>query len=146
MSIQNINNGESGLSVRNKLNQVIAEVNTGGLDGTSGTSGTSGAAGDPGTSGTSGTSGAAGSTFQYINDVTLTDTSWSTSGSDFTYRYSNAIILATSRVDVIPQNSTIDIVEDARIYPKIVSDDGFIDIFAKNQPTDDILVDIVVWN
>jgi hypothetical protein len=143
MSIQNINNGESGLSVRNKLNQVIAEVNTGGLDGTSGTSGSSGSSGS---SGTSGAAGAAGSTFQYINNVTLTDTSWSTSGSDFTYRYSNAIILATSRVDVIPQNSTIDIVEDARIYPKIVSDDGFIDIFAKNQPTDDILVDIVVWN
>ncbi len=140
MSIENINNGESGLSVRGKLNQVIESVNTGGLDGTSGTSGTSGA------DGTSGTSGAAGSTFTHVTDVTISSTGWSASNGDFVFRYSNETILSTSRVDVIPDNSAITIVENARIYPKIVSGTGFIDIFAKNQPTDDILVDIIIWN
>jgi hypothetical protein len=143
MSIENINNGESGFSVRGKLNQVIESVNTGGLDGTSGTSGTSGAAG---ADGTSGTSGAAGSTFTHVTDVTLLSTGWTASNGDFVFRYSNETILSTSRVDVIPDNSTLTIVENARIYPKIVSGTGFIDIFAKNQPTDDILVDIIIWN
>ena len=47
---------------------------------------------------------------------------------------------------MIPDNTTLTVVEDARIYPKIVSGNGFINIFAKNKPTDNILVDVIIWN
>jgi hypothetical protein len=53
-----INNGDSGLSVRTNLNEIIGDINSGviGATGPAGTSGTSGAAGTSGTSGVSGSS------------------------------------------------------------------------------------------
>ena len=56
-----ISNGDSGLSVRTTLNQLLDDANNGVLtSGSSGTSGNSGSSGTSGNSGSSGTSGAAG--------------------------------------------------------------------------------------
>lgn len=56
-----INNGDSGLSVRNTLNSLITDINNGiGISGSSGTSGIAGSSGTSGVSGSSGTSGQAG--------------------------------------------------------------------------------------
>lgn len=59
--IEHIQNGELGSSVKDKLNLIIDEVNSGYTFGTGGTSGSSGVAGTDGTSGSSGDSGSSGS-------------------------------------------------------------------------------------
>jgi hypothetical protein len=41
---------------------------------------------------------------------------------------------------VIPDNSTIDLVIAAEFLPKTISASGSVDVFAKNEPTDDISV------
>ena len=55
MTYSLINDGDSGLSVRMTLNELLSDINDGNLSGTSGSSGSSGSSGIDGTSGTSGT-------------------------------------------------------------------------------------------
>jgi hypothetical protein len=62
-----VNNGDSGLDARTKINVIITDINSG----TIGSSGTSGSSGNSGTSGSSGTSGTSGET-----------TTWTSSASD----------------------------------------------------------------
>jgi hypothetical protein len=56
-----INNGDSGLTVRTTLNDLLQDANDGVLNGSSGSSGVSGSSGTSGVSGSSGTSGVSGS-------------------------------------------------------------------------------------
>lgn len=53
---------------------------------------------------------------------------------------SNANILSDSSVEVIPENSTITIVESAIFLPQTISVTGSVKVFAKNQPTGSIFV------
>lgn len=83
-----INNGDSGLSVRTTLNDLLGDINNGvyigptgadgtsGVSGTSGTSGTSGVNGSSGASGTNGTSGTSG-----VNGTSGTSGNSGTSGT-----------------------------------------------------------------
>jgi len=66
MSLSKINNGDSGLLARTKINDAFDVVDgltgSSGTSGTSGTSGVNGSTGDAGSSGSSGTSGVGGAT------------------------------------------------------------------------------------
>ena len=88
----------------------------------------------------------AGLTVTQVTPVTLTAASWSLVSGLYEYTYSNAAILSTSIVDVIPANSTIAIVQAAQVLPATSSSTGSVKLFATNLPTADIIVSINIFN
>jgi len=81
-----------------------------------------------------------------VTPVTLTSGSWSLVSGLYEYSYSNANILDTSIVDVIPANASISIVKTAEILPATESFFGSVKIFATNAPTADIIVTFNIYN
>lgn len=79
-----------------------------------------------------------------ITGITLSSGSWSLVSGLYEYTYSNAAILAASIVDVIPSNPTIDYVISAEILPYVYVSAGSIKLYAKNAPTNDITINLVV--
>jgi hypothetical protein len=75
-----------------------------------------------------------------IPNTTLASGSWSSTGSIYVYSLTNSNIDENTIVDVIPDNSDIDIVIAAEFLPQTISSASIVDIFAKNIPTDDINV------
>jgi len=55
-----INNGDSGLTARNTINDILTDANNGLFTGATGAAGTSGSSGSSGTNGSAGTSGVNG--------------------------------------------------------------------------------------
>ena len=80
-----------------------------------------------------------------VTSVTFSVAGWTFSGGFYQYTYSNANILSTSIVDVIPSNSTISIVRTADIMPSTLSASGNVTIYATNLPTADIAVTINIF-
>jgi hypothetical protein len=81
-----------------------------------------------------------------VTPVTLTAASWTLVSGLYEYTYSNAAILSTSIVDVIPANSTIAIVQAAQVLPETTSSAGSVKLYATNLPTADIIVSINIFN
>ena len=81
-----------------------------------------------------------------VTPVTLTTGGWSLVSGLYEYSYSNANILSTSIVDVIPDNSTIAIVKAADIMPSTSSASGNVKIYATNLPTASIIVTFNIYN
>lgn len=81
-----------------------------------------------------------------VTPITLTTGGWSLVSGLYEYTYSNANILSTSIVDVIPDNSTIAIVKAADIMPATSSAAGSVKIYATNLPTGNITVTINIFN
>ena len=81
-----------------------------------------------------------------VTPITLTTASWSLVSGLYQYTYSNANILSTSIVDVIPASSTIAIVKAADIMPATSSASGSVTIYATNLPTSDITVTFNIYN
>ena len=81
-----------------------------------------------------------------VTSVTLTTVGWSLVSGLYEYTYSNANILSTSIVDIIPDNSTISIVKAADIMPSTSSASGSVKIYATNLPTASIIVTINIFN
>jgi len=81
-----------------------------------------------------------------VTPVTLTSGSWSLVSGLYEYSYSNANILDTSIVDVIPANASISIVKAAEVLPATESFFGSVKIFATNAPTADITVTFNIYN
>ena len=81
-----------------------------------------------------------------VTPVTLASGSWSLASSLYEYDYSNALITSSSIVDIIPDNSTISIVQAAQILPSTVSTSGSVKLFATNLPTADIIVTVNIFN
>jgi hypothetical protein len=88
----------------------------------------------------------AGLTVTQVTPVTLTAASWTLVSGLYEYDYSNAAILSTSIVDVIPLNSTIAIVQAAQVLPETLSSTGSVKLYANNLPTADITVSINIFN
>lgn len=78
--------------------------------------------------------------------ITLLDTGWTLDTGLYKYTYSDVDILATSIVDVIPRNSTIDIVIAAEMLPQVDTATGSVTIWCKNEPTSNISININIWN
>lgn len=81
-----------------------------------------------------------------VTPITLTSGSWSLVSGLYEYSYSNANILDTSIVDVIPQNASISIVKTAEILPATESFFGSVKIYATNAPTGNIIVTFNIYN
>jgi hypothetical protein len=81
-----------------------------------------------------------------VTPVTLASGSWSLVSGLYEYSYSNANILDTSIVDVIPQNASISIVKTAEILPATESFFGSVKIYATNAPTSNIIVTFNIYN
>lgn len=81
-----------------------------------------------------------------VTPVTLTTGGWSLVSGLYEYTYSNANILSTSIVDVIPASSTIAIVKAADIMPSTSSAAGSVKIYATNLPTGNITVTFNIYN
>lgn len=81
-----------------------------------------------------------------VTPVTLASGSWSLVSGLYEYSYSNAAILDTSIVDVIPQNASISIVKAAEVLPATESFFGSVKIYATNAPTANIIVTFNIYN
>ena len=81
-----------------------------------------------------------------VTPITLTTGGWSLVSGLYEYTYSNANILSTSIVDVIPASSTIAIVKAADIMPSTLSAAGSVKIYATNLPTASIIVTFNIYN
>ena len=81
-----------------------------------------------------------------VTPITLTTGGWSLVSGLYQYTYSNANILSTSIVDVIPQNGSIAIVKAADIMPATLSASGTVTIYATNLPTSSIIVTFNIYN
>jgi len=81
-----------------------------------------------------------------VTPITLTTGGWSLVSGLYEYTYSNANILSTSIVDVIPQNASISIVKTAEVLPATSSASGSVKIYATNAPTADIIVTFNIYN
>ena len=81
-----------------------------------------------------------------VTPITLTTGGWSLVSGLYEYTYSNANILSTSIVDVIPASSTIAIVKAADIMPSTSSAAGSVKIYATNLPTANIIVTFNIYN
>ena len=81
-----------------------------------------------------------------VTPITLSSGSWSLVSGLYEYSYSNANILDTSIVDVIPQNASISIVKAAEILPATESFFGSVKIYATNAPTGNIIVTFNIYN
>lgn len=77
-----------------------------------------------------------------IESINLIVANWTLVGDFYEYDYANASILADSIVEVIPYNSSIEVVKAAEIMPMVVSSVGTLKITSKNLPTGDILIAI----
>jgi len=80
-----------------------------------------------------------------IGPLTLQSGSWSLVSGLYEYNLSNANILSTSIVEVIPDNADIATVQTAQIYPKTVSSAGVVKLYAKNAPIANIAVTINIF-
>lgn len=81
-----------------------------------------------------------------VTPVTFTSGGWSLVSGLYQYVYSNANILATSIVDVIPSNASVSIVKAADIMPSTLSASGNVTIYATNAPTANIIVTVNIYN
>ncbi len=81
-----------------------------------------------------------------VTPVTLTTGGWSLVSGLYEYTYSNANILSTSIVDVIPTNASVATVKTADIMPATSSAAGSVKIYATNAPTANIIVTVNIYN
>jgi hypothetical protein len=81
-----------------------------------------------------------------VTSVTFSVAGWTFSGGLYQYSYSNANILSTSIVDVIPANASISIVKAAEILPSTSSSSGSVTLYSTNLPTGNIGATINIYN
>ena len=87
-----------------------------------------------------------GNQIQQITPVTLLSGGWTLVSGLYQYDYTNINITTTTIVDVIPDNSTIEIVKNAEILPQTNISNGLVTIFSKNLPTSNIVVTLNIFN
>ena len=81
-----------------------------------------------------------------VTPVTLASGGWTLVSGLYEYTYSNANILNTSIVDMIPSNASVSIVKVADILPSTSSSSGNVKIFSTNLPTGNIIVTVNIYN
>lgn len=81
-----------------------------------------------------------------VTPVTLTTGGWTLVSGLYEYDYTNANILSTSIVDVIPDNASIATVKAADIMPSTLSSAGNVKLYATNLPASNITVTINIFN
>lgn len=120
-----INNGQSGLTVRNIINTNFLQHDTDIEDLTTALN-------------------AKQNTPIQVTGVSVTNSSWTLSGGFYYKDIANANITASTSVTVIPDNATIAIVEEAVLLPLTESSSGSVRIWAKNIPTNTFTVNLII--
>lgn len=81
-----------------------------------------------------------------VTNVTVTTADWTLVSGVYEKVISDANILATSVVYIVPENSSLDIIQNAEIYPKTLSGVGTVTIYAKAIPTESFIVNLNIFN
>jgi len=81
-----------------------------------------------------------------ITGLTLLDTEWTADGSDFTYVFESLEISSDDVAEIIFDRADEDIAIDAEFYTQIVVSAGELQVWARNEPTDDIGFTLILTN
>ena len=81
-----------------------------------------------------------------ITPVVVSNTGWNLVGGIYQKSISNAQFLTTSVVYIVPENATLDIIQNAEVYPKTLSGNGIVTIYAKVLPTASFTVTLNIFN
>lgn len=81
-----------------------------------------------------------------VTPITITTVGWTLVSGLYEYNYSNANILSTSIVDIIPSNASISVVKAADIMPSTLSSAGSVKLYATTAPLSNIIVTINIFN
>ena len=81
-----------------------------------------------------------------VPNITVTTLGWTLVSGVYEKVISNANILAASVVYIVPENSALDIIQNAEIYPKTLSGVGTVTIYAKTIPTASFTVTLNIFN
>lgn len=81
-----------------------------------------------------------------VTNVTVSTADWTLVSGVYEKVISNASILATSVVYIVPENSALDIIQNAEVYPKTLSGIGTVTIYAKTIPTGSFVVNLNIFN
>lgn len=77
-----------------------------------------------------------------IENITLLAINWALVAGLYEYDYANVLILANSIIEIVPYNSTIEIVKQAEILPMVTGAVGTVKLYAKYLPANDILISL----
>lgn len=81
-----------------------------------------------------------------VPNITVTTSGWTLVSGVYEKVISNANILAASVVYIVPENSALDIIQNAEMYPKTLSGVGTVTIYAKTIPTGSFIVNLNIFN
>lgn len=81
-----------------------------------------------------------------VTPVVVSNTGWTLVSGIYQKSISNPLIFNTSVVYIIPENDDLDIVLNAKIYPKTLSGNGIVTIYAKVLPTASFTVTLNIFN
>jgi len=81
-----------------------------------------------------------------VTSITLTVGGWSLVSGFYEYNYSNANILSTSIIDIIPEKGSLSIFKSAGVLPSTLSSSGSVKLYAANLPIGSIIVTINIFN
>ena len=81
-----------------------------------------------------------------VPNLTVTTASWTLVSGVYEKIISDASILATSVVYIVPENDDLDIIQNAEVYPKTLSGVGTVTIYAKTIPTASFTVTLNIFN
>ena len=81
-----------------------------------------------------------------ITPVVVSNTGWNLVGGIYQKSISNAQILTTSVVYIVPENADLDTIQNAEVYPKTLSGAGTVTIYAKTIPTGSFTVTLNIFN
>ena len=87
-----------------------------------------------------------GSVIQQIEGVVIPSVSFTLVSGFYEASVSNALILATSIVDIIPANASYTVVKDAEFLPQTDSFAGSVKVYCVNVPASDITVTLNIIN
>ena len=81
-----------------------------------------------------------------VTPVEVLTTGWTLVSGIYEKIISDASILATSVVYIVPENDDLDIIQNAEVYPKTLSGVGTVTIYAKTIPTGSFVVNLNIFN
>ena len=81
-----------------------------------------------------------------VTPVEVLTTDWNLVSGIYEKIISDANILATSVVYIVPENDDLDIIQSAEVYPKTLSGAGTVTIYAKTIPTASFTVTLNIFN
>ena len=81
-----------------------------------------------------------------VTPVEVLTTGWTLVSGIYEKIISDASILATSVVYIVPENDDLDIIRNAEVYPKTLSGVGTVTIYAKTIPTASFTVTLNIFN